>query len=180
MESNWLTNYIDLKWPRIIPKGIDCHTRVHSCLFRCEPCHCELASGGCVFGALRYRYTPWRLAFIIKLLVRSEPLNHWWWISTSLTWSNQGFSLHHVTNSRREGDECGGDWKAIIDSVDECMQLFAVYVVDASNLWADHSREESDGQDSSVVQRSIVIVSNQRHTLGHYRLWTFKAAKDLK
>ena len=28
--------------------------------------------------------------------------------------------------------------------------------------------EESDGQDSSVVQRLIVIVSNQRYNLGHY------------
>ena len=26
------------------------------------------------------------------------------------------------------------------------MQLFPVYAVDVSNLWADHSREESDGQ----------------------------------
>ena len=34
-------------------------------------------------------------------------------------------------------------------------------VVDVSNPGAGHSREESDGQDSSMVRRLIVIVSNQ-------------------
>ena len=37
--------------------------------------------------------------------------------------------------------------------------------------------EESNGQDSSVVQRMIAIVSNQRHNLGCYHPWTFETAK---
>ena len=57
---------------------------------------------------------------------------------------------------------------------------FAVYVVDVSNLWADYSRAESDGQDSSMVQRLMVIMSNQRHNLDCYHLWTFEMAKGLK
>ena len=37
--------------------------------------------------------------------------------------------------------------------------------------WMDgwnHSMVESDGQDSSMVQRLIMIASNPRHNLGHY------------
>ena len=61
-----------------------------------------------------------------------------------------------------------------------CMQLFAVYAADVSNLRTDHSREESDRQDSSMVRRLVVIMSNQRHNLGCYCSLTFETAKGLK
>ena len=50
-------------------------------------------------------------------------------------------------------------------------------LVGVSNLWADHSQEESDGQDSSMVQRPIVIASSQRHKFGSLlsvNLWNGK------
>ena len=58
--------------------------------------------------------------------------------------------------------------------------LSAVYVVDVSNYLADHSREESNGQDSSMVQRPIAITSNQRHNLDCYCPRTFEMAKGSK
>ena len=58
-----------------------------------------------------------------------------------------------------------------------CSYLLCM-VVGVSNLWADHSKEESNGQDSSMIWRPM-IVSNQRHKfepllsglLKHQRVW---------
>ena len=50
------------------------------------------------------------------------------------------------------------------------VQLIAVCVVDARDQKWNHSWEESDGRDYSMVQRLIVITLNERQNLGHYSL----------